>query len=102
MEAVVFESARSQALSRWRLAGPPKALEAPKPTSSNKMMSTFGAPGGGRIGSIGGNLVSGSLASYVVDPTKVRSGIGRTDLACLSGRFDITYRFFRNDSIGPL
>ena len=34
--------------------GPPKALDAPKPTSSSRMMSTFGAPSGGSSGSIGG------------------------------------------------
>ena len=43
--------------------GPPKALEAPKPTSSSSTISTFGAPSGGRSGSIGGNDVSGSFAS---------------------------------------
>jgi hypothetical protein len=36
---------------------PPNALEAPKPTSSSRTMSTFGAPAGGRTGSIGGNAV---------------------------------------------
>jgi hypothetical protein len=35
-------------------AGPPNAQEAPKPTSSIKMISTFGAPSGGRTGWIGG------------------------------------------------
>ena len=45
------------------LTGPPKTLEAPKPTSSSSTTSTFGAPGGGRSGVIGGKLVSGSLAS---------------------------------------
>ena len=34
--------------------GPPKALEAPKPTSSSRMITTFGAPAGGSRGSIGG------------------------------------------------
>src|SRR3954468_20213309 len=43
--------------------GPPKALEAPNPTSSSRMTSTFGAPLGGRSGSIGGNAVSGFFAS---------------------------------------
>jgi hypothetical protein len=43
--------------------GPPKALDAPKPTSSRSTMSTFGAPAGGSSGSMGGNEVSGSLAS---------------------------------------
>ena len=43
--------------------GPPNALDAPKPQSSIKMTSTFGAPAGGRSGSIGGNDVVGSLAS---------------------------------------
>ena len=45
------------------LHGPPNALEAPNPTSSTSTMSTFGAPSGGSSGSIGGNDVSGSLAS---------------------------------------
>src|SRR5690349_24033480 len=34
--------------------GPPNALEAPNPTSSMRMISTFGAPAGGRSGTIGG------------------------------------------------
>jgi hypothetical protein len=49
--------------------GPPNALGAPKPQSSIKMTSTFGAPAGGRSGSIGGKDVFGSFASYVVSPT---------------------------------
>ena len=60
------------------LIGPPKALDAAKPTSSISTISTFGAPSGGRSGSIGGNDVAGSFASYVVSPTGVLSGIGRT------------------------
>ena len=43
--------------------GPPNVLEAPKPTSSSRMISTFSAPSGGSKGSIGGYAVSGSLAS---------------------------------------
>ena len=43
--------------------GPPNALDAPKPTSSSSITRTFGAPAGGRSGSIGGNDVAGSLAS---------------------------------------
>ena len=43
--------------------GPPKALEALKPTSSMRTIRTFGAPFGGRSGSIGGNDVAGSFAS---------------------------------------
>src|SRR5438477_8038034 len=58
--------------------GPPNALEAPKPTSSSRITRTFGAPVGGRNGLIGGNFVLGSLASYVVRPTGLRSGIGST------------------------
>ena len=34
--------------------GPPNALDAPKPTSSSRMISTLGAPSGGSNGSIGG------------------------------------------------
>src|SRR6185295_11492597 len=47
------------AASRSKLGvshGPPNALEAPKPTSSMRMTSTFGAPEGGSSGSIGANL----------------------------------------------
>ena len=42
---------------------PPKAEDAPKPMSSSRMSSTFGAPGGGFSSVMGGNAVSGSLAS---------------------------------------
>jgi hypothetical protein len=45
------------------LTGPPKALEAPNPVSSINTTSTFGAPAGGRSGSMGGKLVAGSFAS---------------------------------------
>jgi hypothetical protein len=48
--------------------GPPKALEEPKPTSSRRTTSTFGAPAGGRSGAMGGNVASGSLASYGTAP----------------------------------
>ena len=43
--------------------GPPNVLAAPKPTSSSRMITTFGAPSGGSNGSMGGNAVSGSFAS---------------------------------------
>ena len=43
--------------------GPPKALDAPKPTSSMRTSRTFGAPVGGRNCRIGGYFVFGSLAS---------------------------------------
>src|SRR5215469_14696175 len=43
--------------------GPPKALDDPNPASSMRMIRTFGAASGGRRSLIGGNLVSGSLAS---------------------------------------
>jgi hypothetical protein len=48
-------------LGVWQ--GPPKALDAPKPTSSINTINTLGAPLGGRRVRIGGYLVSGSLAS---------------------------------------
>src|SRR4051794_25422720 len=57
--------------------GPPNALEAPKPTSSSRTTSTFGAPAGGCSGSIGGKEASGSLASTGSSPWNGRSGIGR-------------------------
>src|SRR6478752_8946039 len=58
--------------------GPPNALDAANPTSSSRTTSTFGAPVGGRSGSIGGNVASGSLASRGKSPSNGRSGIGRT------------------------
>jgi hypothetical protein len=58
--------------------GPPNVLDEPKPASSINTMSTFGAPLGGRRGSIFGYFVSGSRASNVVRFTGVMSGIGRT------------------------
>src|SRR6185312_10137979 len=42
--------------------GPPNVLDAPKPTSSSRTITTFGAPGGCCSGSIGEKSVSGSLA----------------------------------------
>ena len=66
--AVVWKRVYFRPLAASRSAvgvaiGPPKALEAPKPQSSIRTTSTFGAPSGGRSGSIGGNDVAGSLAS---------------------------------------
>ena len=43
--------------------GPPKALPAPKPTSSNNTSNTFGAPAGGRTGAMAAKPLSGSRAS---------------------------------------
>src|SRR3954469_7756494 len=57
--------------------GPPNALEAAKPTSSSSTIRTFGAPAGGRSGSIGGNDAAGSFASRIVGPGSSRSGTGR-------------------------
>ena len=54
-------SARRSKFGVWH--GPPKADEEPKPASSIRITSTFGAPSGGRSGSIGGNDVAGSFAS---------------------------------------
>src|SRR3954453_14943234 len=65
--------------------GPPNALDAPKPTSSNNTISTFGAPSGGRSGWIGANDASGSLASYGSVPANGRSGIGSTPRFSPSG-----------------
>src|SRR3954453_5334937 len=58
--------------------GPPNALAAPKPTWSCRTTSPFGAPSGGRSGTIGGNVASGSLATRGSSPSYGRSGIGRT------------------------
>jgi hypothetical protein len=54
-------AARRSAVGVWH--GPPKALDAPKPTSSISTTSTLGAPAGGSSRSMGGYAVSGSLAS---------------------------------------
>ena len=67
------------------LISPPNALEAPKPTSSNKITRTFGAPSGGRRGSMGGYDVSGSFASNVVSPGFGMSGMGKTVRGVLEG-----------------
>jgi hypothetical protein len=50
----------------WR--GPPNADDDPKPASSSRISSTFGAPAGGRRGSICGKVESGSFASYLISP----------------------------------
>jgi len=42
---------------------PPKAEDAPKPMSSSRMSSTFGAPEVFQRSVMGGNAVSGSFAS---------------------------------------
>src|SRR5450432_4566786 len=69
-------AARRSAVGVWQ--GPPKALDEPKPASSIRITRMLGAPFGGRSCSIGGFLVSGSLASYVIRPVRGRAGIGRT------------------------
>jgi hypothetical protein len=66
------------------LIGPPKALEAPNPQSSTSTTRMLGAPWGGRSGSIGGNDVSGSFASYVTGPARSSSAIGSTARRALS------------------
>src|SRR6478752_1955643 len=76
--------------------GPPKALEAAKPTSSSNTISTLGAPAGGRSGSIGANDASGSLASYGSVPVNGLSGIGNTPRCSPSGSAWLT-RFLSTD-----
>src|SRR5438034_1093754 len=71
---------RPSAASRSKVGvcgAPPNALFEPNPASSIRTIRTFGAPSGGRIGSIDGKCVSGSLASYVVTPAYGRAGMGR-------------------------
>ena len=58
------EGAGDRGLGLWH--GPPNAEDDPQPVSSISTTSTFGAPGGGRIGWIGGYFVSGFFASKVV------------------------------------
>jgi hypothetical protein len=47
---VYFNPAAASRSKFGVLHGPPKALEAPKPTSSINTISTFGTPAGGRSG----------------------------------------------------
>ena len=57
-----LSAASRSAVGVWH--GPPlNALEEPNPASSIRTIRTFGAPVGGRSGSIGGNVESGSFAS---------------------------------------
>ena len=44
MEAIVFKSGGGDPFQFGMLIGPPKVLEAPKPMSSIKTTTTFGAP----------------------------------------------------------
>ena len=68
-------AASFSAVGVWQ--GPPKALVAPKPTSSIRTIRTLGAPWGGLNRSIGGNFEAGSLASNVISPFLPVFGIGR-------------------------
>jgi hypothetical protein len=74
---VYFRPSRASRSAVGVSIGPPKALEAPKPTSSSMQITMFGAPAGGRSGSILGNEVAGSFVSKVVAFGTGRSGIGR-------------------------
>src|SRR5271154_5521510 len=75
-------AASFSAFGVWQ--GPPKALEEPNPASSRRIISTLGAPLGGRNCSIGGFCVSGSFASKVIRPTRSVFGIGRCERWFLS------------------
>ena len=70
---LVYLSPVSAKLSKTGVfTGPPNVCDAPNPPSSSSTTSTFGAPSGGRSGLIGGNEVSGSFASYVVNRAPIR------------------------------
>jgi hypothetical protein len=58
--------ASRSAVGVW--TGPPNALDAPKPTSSSRIISTFGAPSGGRRGAIGGRASGRSRMSKANGP----------------------------------
>ena len=70
-------AASFSAVGVWQ--GPPKALDAPKPTSSIRTIRTLGAPLGGRSRSMGGNFEAGSFASKVIRPFLPVFGIGRCE-----------------------
>ena len=67
------------------LHGPPKALEAPKPTSSSRTIRTLAPPPAGRSGSIGGKVAFGSFASNADGPGRRCCGMGRTARWMASG-----------------
>src|SRR4029077_19030553 len=75
-------AARFFAFRVWH--GRPQALEEPKPASSIRMISTLGAPLGGRSCSMGGDLLSGSFASYAMSVVRSVFGIGRWERCLLS------------------
>jgi hypothetical protein len=66
--------------------GPPNALDAPNPTSSNNTTRTFGAPAGGRNDSIGGYDAPGSVAANIVTLGTGRSGIRNTSRGITIGQ----------------
>ena len=69
VEAGELQPVGGQALERRRLARTRRTcVDAPKPTSSSRITSTFGAPAGGRSRRIGGYFVSGDVASNVTVP----------------------------------
>ena len=63
VEPGVLQAGGGQALGRRRADGPAEGAGGPEPAVVDSTIRTFGAPAGGRSGSIGGNPESGSLAS---------------------------------------
>ena len=76
VETVILQPGCSQLFSGRHRQGPPKALEAPNPTSSIRMSRTLGAPFGA-VTSLGNSLME-SLALRLMNPPKGCSGRGRT------------------------
>jgi hypothetical protein len=68
VETAVAQTAAASLSAVGIETGPPNALEAPNPTSSSKMRSTFGAFFGGRLTSMGGSFSSIFFASKTIGP----------------------------------
>jgi len=63
VEAVVLEPVGGESLGRRRAARATERARRAEADVVERITSTLGAPVGGRSGTIGGNFVSGSLAS---------------------------------------
>src|SRR6266542_1801884 len=84
-------AASFSAFGVWQ--GPPKALLEPNPASSMRITSTLGAALGGRSWSMGGNLESGSFASYVIRVGRAVFGIGKWERCFLSSELIMIFSF---------
>ena len=78
VEPVVAQTVVGQTLRRRAVDRPPERAGGGEPGVVDEHDQHVRGPAGGRNGSIAGNDVAGSLASYVTSPANGRSGIGST------------------------